>query len=86
MCMELAGAKRRGAGFGPSWNVLRSHGWNEILCIFFSVWPLPPLLPRQRSTFLFCFVFSFLTIDVAECRVEEVKKGSAVDAEEINLH
>lgn len=30
--------------------------------------------------------FFFLTIDVAECRVEEVKKGSAVDAEEINLH
>lgn len=25
-------------------------------------------------------------MDVAECRVEEVKKGSAVDAEEINLH
>lgn len=50
VCTELARAKRRGAGFGPSWNVVRSHDRNELLLLLLLLWP-PLLWPEQSVTF-----------------------------------
>lgn len=81
MCTELARARRRGAGFGPSWNVLWSHGWNEIFCIFFGL-PTPAASPAA-----FAFIFFLFFLD-SRCggMPRRGNEGSAADAEEIHLH